>query len=721
MSDFLLEIGTEEIPARMIDSAREELARRVGDLLQRERLGNSPAIQSYSTPRRLAVLASGVAAAQPDISEQVTGPSLKVAYKDGAPTPAAEAFAKKVDVPVSALEKITTPKGEYLAATVQKKGRPAAEILAEALPKEIAGIYWAKNMYWRGKSAERFVRPVRWLVTLLDGEVVPLEFAGIRASGTSEGHRILSSGALAIRLPKNYVETLADGFVVASKSDREQLIRKALDEEARLIPGSRWREDKSLLDTVVNLTEFPFVIMGNFDPEFLALPDEVLVTVMRDHQKYFALGDATGALLPHFLTVLNTDSDPDGLIRHGNERVLRARFNDAHFFWNTDQKVPLRDRVEMLKSVTFQKDLGSYFDKTIRVQRLGSLIAETIRSAGGTVRSGIVFKAGLLSKTDLTTELVKEFTELQGIIGGLYARVQELDPLMPEANHEAIADAIYDHYKPASMDDSVPRSIEGGVLAIADKADSIAGMFALGLQPTGSKDPFALRRAANGIVKIIAEHHLPLPISKLFADARAEYAGCDAEKRFDPKVNFEESVANFMRERVEFYLRDVRGFAYDVVNAVLAAGSDDVVDAIARAEAVSEVRGSEDFVSISIAFKRIKNIVRQARGPEKDEGTVSVGIEFNDPEIFEAGAERDLAMLIVPFLGDVKQLAAEKKYREALARVAALRRPVDTFFDKVMVMVDDEDTRKRRVLMLFFLLAGVSDIADFSEIVTEGK
>ncbi len=622
MSDFLLEIGTEEIPARMIDSAREELAKRVNDLLQRERLGNT-GIEAYSTPRRLAVLASGVAEAQPDVREQVTGPSLKVAYKDGVPTPAAEAFAKKVNLPVTALEKITTPKGDYLAATVQKKGRPAADILAEGLPKEIAGIYWAKNMYWRGKSAERFVRPVRWLVTLLDGEVVPLEFAGISASGTSEGHRILSSGALAIRRPANYVETLADGSVIASAAEREHRIRKALDAAARTVPGARWREDKSLLDTVVNLTEFPSAILGSFDPEFLALADEVLVTVMRDHQKYFALEDGNGKLLPHFLAVLNTDGDPDGLIQHGNERVLRARFNDARFFWNTDQKIPLRERVEMLKSVTFQKDLGSYYDKTRRVQKLGSLIAETIRSAGNGVRPGIVFKAGLLCKTDLTTELVKEFTELQGIVGGLYARVQELDPLMPEANHEAIAEAIYDHYRPESMDDSVPRSIEGGVLAIADKADSIAGMFAVGLQPTGSKDPFALRRAANGIVKTIAEHKLPLPISKLFADALEQCEGSSAGPKFKrpvPRMLLVErsmqkllhraevaaadsefigsepldvpnvTITAFMIERLAFYLHDVRGFAYDVVNAVLAAGSDDVVDAIARAEAVSEVR-----------------------------------------------------------------------------------------------------------------------------------
>ncbi len=715
MPDFLLEIGTEEIPARMIDSAREELARRVRELLERERVGNGSETKAYSTPRRLAVLASGIASAQPDISEQVKGPSLKAAYKDGKPTPAAEAFARKVNVSVDALEKITTPKGEYLAATVQKKGRAAADILAESLPKEIAGIYWPKSMYWRGKSAERFVRPVRWLVALLDGEVVPLEFAGIRAGDTSEGHRILSSGEVPVTRPGEYAATLATGWVIVSGAEREQRIRKALDATTRTIPNAHWRKDDFLLDTVVNLTEFPSVILGSFDAEFLTLPEEVLVTVMRDHQKYFALEDADRKLLPHFLAVLNTDGDPDGLIRHGNERVLRARFNDARFFWNTDQKIPLRDRVRMLKAVTFQKDLGSYYDKTRRVQRQGSLICETIRSAGGTIRPGIVFKAAHLCKADLTTELVKEFTELQGIIGGLYARVQDLDPILPRTTVEAIADAIYDHYKPESMDDSVPRSVEGGVVAIADKADSIAGMFALGLQPTGSKDPFALRRAANGIVKIIAEHKLPLTISKLFADARAEYTGSDAERRFDPKVNFDDSIAGFMRERLEFYLRDVRGFAYDVVNAVLAADADDVVDAIARAEAVTEVRGSEDFASISIAFKRIKNILRQARETNK-----AIAEELDTPALAEE-VEKQLATAIPETASAVRKLREEKDYAAALTHISRLRQPVDTFFDKVMVMVDEERVRANRLALLRDLLSEFSTIADFSEIVTEGK
>jgi glycyl-tRNA synthetase beta chain len=713
MPDFLLEIGTEEIPARMIDGAREELARRVGDLLQRERLVESPAVQAFSTPRRLAILAAGVSPAQPDIREQVTGPSLKVAYKDGVATAAAQAFARKVNVPTDALEKISTPKGEYLAATVQKKGRPASEILAESLPKEIAGIYWAKSMYWRGKSAERFVRPVRWLVSLLDGEVVPVEFAGIHAGHTSEGHRILSSVTLEIRQPSQYADTMMRGAVIVNTAEREQRIRKALDEATRTIPGARWREDKPLLDTVVNLTEFPSVVLGSFDPEFLLLADEVLVTVMRDHQKYFALEDESGKLLPHFLAVLNTAGDPDGLIRHGNERVLRARFNDARFFWETDQKIPLRQRVGMLKAVTFQKDLGSYFDKTMRVQKLGSLISEAIRNAGVTVRSGVVYKAALLAKADLTTELVKEFTELQGIVGGLYAKVQQLDPILPAATAEAIGDAIYDQYKPESMEDRVPRTLEGAILSIADKADSIAGMFALGMQPSGSKDPFALRRAANGIVKTIAEHKLPLPISKLFSDARIEYIGSEAEGRFSQDVSFDEAIANSMRERLEFYLRDARGFAYDVVNAVLAAGSDDVVDAIARAEALSKVRGFPDFEPVAAAFKRINNILKQAR-EKRIESAASFEYMNEIPH-----EEKMLAARMERLAPRFQKAYAEKDYSDALIQLSTLRPDIDLYFDKVMVMVDDEHVRANRLALLQDLLNEFSTIADFSEIVTE--
>ncbi len=712
MPDFLLEIGCEEIPARMIDAAALELRERLKTLLERERLEPSGAISHLDTPRRLAVLASGIPASQPDITEQVNGPSAQVAYKDGQPTPAAHAFAKKVGVDVGKLEKISTPKGEYLAATVARKGRTAVEILAETLPKEISGLYWPKSMYWR-KRGEVFVRPVRWLVAMLDEQIVPLELFGIPAGKTSRGHRIIGSEAVAVSKPSSYVEALR-GAKVLGAVEREQVIRKALDAATRTIPGARWREDKPLVATVVNLTEFPSVILGSFDPEFLVLPEEVLVTVMRDHQKYFAIEDASGKLLPHFLAVLNTAGDSDGLIRHGNERVLRARFNDARFFWQTDQKQTLRQRVELLRHVTFQKDLGSYYDKTMRVQHMASWLAETVKQSGIAVRPGIVHKAALLAKTDLTTELVKEFTELQGIVGGLYARVQELDEGMkPEVQLE-ISRAIYDHYKPESMEDSAPATVEGAVLSIADKADSIAGMFALGLIPSGSKDPFALRRQANGIVKTIAEHKLPLRLSEIMADARVRYKGSEAEKKFS-NAAYTESVRNFFRERLEFYLKDARGYAYDVVSAVLAIDSDDVVDAAARAEAVGKVRSSDDFESISSAFKRMKNILRQA-----SENSKVIAIRL-DPAGLQEEAEKELAGLIPKTVAMVEKLRAARDYEGALLEIAKLRPAIDKFFDKVMVMVDDDHLRANRLALLQTLVKEFSTIADFSEIVTEGK
>ena len=713
MPDLLLEIGCEEIPARMIPAAQAELQQRVTDLLKRERLATAGRITSLDTPRRLAVIAEGVPASQPDLIEQITGPAVSVALKDGQPGPPAHAFAKKAGIPVDQLARVTTAKGEYLSARITKAGRPARDILTEFLPKEIATLYWPKNMYWR-RPGERFVRPVRWIVALLDENVVPLEVFGIRAGNESRGHRILSQGSVKIaRAGEAYVEALKAAYVLG-RDAREQNIRKALDAATRTITGARWREDKALLDTVINLTEFPSVILGSFDREFLELPQEVLVTVMRDHQKYFAIEDGKGKLLPHFLAVLNTDGDRDGLIRHGNERVLRARFNDARFFWQTDQKISLLDRLELLKNVTFQKDLGSYHQKTLRVQRLSGWLSQIVRQGGREIRPGVVHKAVCLAKTDLTTELVKEFTELQGIVGGLYASVQQLDSGLPKATRMLIADAIYDQYKPQSVEDSVPRSIEGALVSIGDKADTITGMFALGLIPSGSKDPFALRRQANGIVKIMAEHKLPFRLTELMQDARAGYQGCEAEKKFK-NPDYAGSVSAFMRERVEFYLRDVRGYAYDVVNAVLAAGWDDVADALARAEAVAAVRSSTDFESISVSFKRIKNILRQAAEAQR---AIADAIQ---PDLLAEAAERELAQKVPEIAKQVENLRVNQKYREALVSISSLRPAVDRFFDKVMVMVDDERVRANRLALLQQVLKEFSTIADFSEIVTEGR
>ena len=744
MADFLLEIGLEEIPARMIDGAEEELGRRVTDVLTREGLidsqpskgnqGGAP-IERFSTPRRLAVLARGVRERQADAETVEKGPSVTVAFKDGKPAVPAIKFAEKWGVRVESLERVKDAKGEYIAARVTKKGKTAEEILAEALPKEIGGIYWAKNMYWRAGKPERFGRPVRWMVAMLGGKVVPLEYGGIVAGKSSRGHRLIDlpqstqrhakespqgtqryAAVIAIQEPQRYAADLRDAAVIARREERVEIIRKALDRATRTVAGARWREDQELLDTVVNLTEFPGVILGNFDPEFLSLPEEVLVTVMRDHQKYFAVEGESGKLAPHFLAVLNTDRDPEGIIRHGHERVLRARFNDARFFWDTDQKHALRERVEWLKNVTFQKDLGSYYDKTQRVQKLASQICAVMNDAesgvrnpvsGKPVREGIVHKAALLAKTDLTTELVKEFTELQGIVGGLYAKAQGLDA--------AIGDAIYDQYKPESMEDAVPRTIEGAVLSIADKADSIAGMFALGMIPSGSKDPFALRRQANGIVKTVAEHGLSLTITEVMADALEQYAGSEAEKKFKNAGEIALALDDFFRERLEFYLREVKKFAYDVVNAVLAVDADDVVDAVARAEAVAKVRPSEDFEAIGAAFKRIKNILRQANETKKRIADVFSPAQVSDD------AERGLAETTNRVAPRVRGLAGKREYAAALAEIATIRPVVDTFFDKVMVMVEDENVRANRLALLHSLLNEFSTIADFSEIVTEKK
>lgn len=693
MSDFLLEIGLEEVPARMLAAAQAELARRVHALLERERL--IPAgteAQSYSTPRRLAVLIPNVAARQRDLSEDLLGPATKIAYKDGVPTPAALAFAKKAGIAVEALRTVATPKGDYLAATSTQAGRSAAEVLTSELPKEIAALYWPKSMYWRPGKPERFVRPLRWLLALLGDQIVPLEFAGQQAGRNTYGHRVLfGSAPLPLAQPSAYLTALSEASVLADVELRRHTIRKALDRACRQIPNTRWREDHALVDKLTHLTEFPSVIAGSFDPEYLELPQEVLVTVMRDHQNYFAVEDTAGNLAPHFLAVLNTAASDAGehIIRHGNERVLRARFNDARFFWQFDQRIPLTERVSLLENVTFQKDLGSYAKKTERVRRISAVLVAHVPDANAQALD----TAALLAKTDLTSELVKEFTELQGEIGGLYARHQGLG--------ERAADAIYDHYRPTSMEDRIPRTVEAQLLALADKADTIAGMFSLGLEPTGSKDPFALRRAANGIIKILAESDLPLTLVEV-VDAAAP----------DPTLNAK--VRAFLNERLDFYLREARRQPYDVVKAVLALPSDNVRDAVARAEAVTSVRDGADFAAVSAAFKRMQNILNQASA----KGSVAAST-FNSSELTHP-AERTLDQESQTIAPRVLSLRATGSYVAALEAIATLRPQVDAFFDAVMVLDPDPQIRANRLALLTRILRDFTGIADFSEIVTPG-
>jgi glycyl-tRNA synthetase beta chain len=707
MPHFLFELGLEEVPARMIAGAQAELLKRTLALLTREQLiAADPVAQSFSTPRRLAVLIHDVKAQQDDITEEVTGPAVKIAFKDGLPTPAAEAFARKAGVSVEDLRTISTPKGDYLAATSIKKGRSAAEVIAAELPKEIAGIYWAKNMYWRPGKPEKFVRPVLWMVCLLGDAIVPVTFAGKTADRASFGHRVLSSGEpFDIVTPESYLAQLEGEYVLADVELRRHKIRKALDKVTREVPNARWREDEALVDAVTHLTEWPDVLLGGFEPDYLALPEEVLVTVMRDHQKYFAVEYAAGKLAPHFLTVTNIALDETNapIIKQGNERVLRARFNDARFFWQFDQKIPLTDRVPMLEKVMFQKDVvePSYAAKSLRVRIIARRLAEAAASRGALVNAAAVEEAAKIAKTDLTTELVKEFTDLQGVIGGLYARYQGIDT--------TVADAIYDQYLPASAKDDLPRNVEGSILGISDRIDTLFNLFKLGNEPTGSRDPFALRRAANGIVRILAESGLPLFLREVI-----DTSNLSVNTLQDPTHKLE----LFFHERIDFYLREGRGQAYDVVKAAMAVGSDDLADLVARAEAVSSMRDSEDFIAVIAAFKRMKNLVQQA----DDSGITSLLVPLPET-VVKHPAEDVLNNAVTERSADFATLCVEHEYVAALKLLATLRPYVDAFMDPktgVRVMDDDPYLRDVRLNLLRQTLKNFSIIADFSEIVIAG-
>jgi len=549
-----------------------------------------------------------------------------------------------------------TPKGEYFRFVRRVEGRLAKDILAQALPDFILRTSFPKTMYWTGKTGPRFIRPIRWIVALLGDEVIPFEIAGVKSGKVTRGHRVLGSGQIPVTTD-DYDQKLRENFVILSAEERKSRIREGVGEI----------QDEGLLRTLVYLTEFPTVISGTFDREYLRLPAEVLATVMRHHQKYFAVYE-NGQLTNRFFAVINTDGDPEGLIRRGNERVLRARFNDAKFFWETDQRKTLADRVADLAHVTFQAKLGSYLEKT---ERMIALVKE-LHGDHAAIR------AAQLSKCDLTTELVKEFTELQGVVGGLYAREQ--------GEPEEVWQAIYDHYKPVSMEDSIPRNPAGALVALADKLDTLRGCFSIGLIPTGSRDPFALRRAAQGVVKILVEGELRLSVRNLL--------------RGDPKLE------EFVLDRVRYYFKDIRGFKYDEVNAVLASGWDDLVDVEERLKAIQAVRPTEDFEPLAASFKRIQNILKQAQ--------FSGGGSQIDAELLEPGPESDLYKAFQ----DVRGTVADQSYRPALESIASLRPKVDLFFDKVLVNAPDAKIRQNRLTLLHTLLAEFSTIADFSEIVT---
>jgi glycyl-tRNA synthetase beta chain len=644
---FLLEIGSEEIPDWMIAPALDDLKARFEQLVTDQRLGGSVSSVD-ATPRRLVLRAEGLVTRQADDTRLLSGPPATAAQG------AVQGFAKKLGINVDQLEKTETAKGIYWSYKQSVPGRATRDVLAEALPGIITGISWPKTMYWTGKGGARFIRPIRWIVALLGGEVVSFALAGVSSGNVTRGHRRLGSDSITVTIG-NYEAQLKKNFVVLSASERRSMI------ENKLGPGVK--RDESLIQTLVYLTEYPTPIRGAFDQSYLELPQEILATVMRHHQRYLTV-ELDGKLQAAFVAVMNTSSDPENLVRKGNERVLRARFNDARFFWTKDLERSLADRVADLANVTFQAKLGSYLQKTERNVALGRELAAQVGAD-----ADLVARAALLAKADLTTEMVKEFTELQGVVGGLYARQQGENP--------EVAQAIYEHYKPASMEDAIPSTLTGQVVALADKLDTLRGCFAIGLIPSGSKDPFALRRAAQGVVKIIVEGKLRLSLAA------------------DPQLR------DFLLDRVRHYFRD---YSYDEVNAVLAAGSDDLVDVAERLAAIKGVRPTENFEPLAASFKRIKNILRQA---DFKGGTF-------DPALLEPGPEQDLYTKYEA----VKNTIAGQSYAGALATIASLRPQIDLFFDKVLVNAPDASVRRNRLTLLSNLLTEFSAIADFSEIVT---
>ena len=707
---LLLEIGCEEIPAGMVPVACEELKVLLEKYLSAEKLLGEQSLDVFGSPRRLTATCQGLQVRQEDVEREVIGPPKAVAFDaTGKPTRAAESFAAKQGVPVSSLYAVSTPRGECVAARQVIVGRLASERLGEILPRVITEIPWPKTMYWTGASGLRFIRPIRWIVAMLGTHTVRFELQEVRAGSSTAGHRFLGKAHISVTGPQDYISKLRRNFVLARPEERRQKVER---EMAKLASrrGLQVNSDGALLELVTYLNEYPTAILGDFDPAYLELPEEILITVMRGHQKYFALRGRDGNLAAHFVAIINLDRDSKGLVRAGHERVLRARFADARFFWQADQRCRLADNLPKLSLITFQAKLGSYGEKVERVRALARWLAEQLLAQGlarGVNRINVteVDRAAELAKCDLVTDMVREFSELQGVVGGLYARAQ--------GECEEVAWAVYDHYRPTGLSEPIPRNLTGATVALADKLDTLVGCFAAGLVPTGSSDPFALRRAALGVARIILEHGLRLSLSESVTAAARGFAAHTLKLRVGQET--EKKVLEFLVDRARYIFVQREGLANDEISAVLAAGSDDLVDAAERIRAVRAIRKTRNFEPLAVSFKRIRKILEKAGAREKWR------LPAVRPELFEHPAERKLHAAAQRVAVEAEEHKRAKRYREALQRIAELRPEVDDFFDQVMVMAEQEDVRRNRLTLLLGLLGEFSTIADFSELTPAEK
>lgn len=671
-SDLLIEIGTEELPPKALKTLSKAFADGIEEGLVKAEL-KPAAVRRYASPRRLAVLVEGVPTAQSDREVERRGPALTAAFDEqGVPTKAAEGFARSCGVDVDQLETQETDKGAWLVYRTTEKGQATAELVPEMVRTALDKLPIPKRMRWGDREAE-FVRPVHWVVLLLDDEVIDAEILGVRSGRETRGHRFHHPKPLYIGEPAAYAPLLeTEGKVIADFATRREAVRAQVLEAANHVGGKAVIDD-DLLDEVCALVEWPVAVVGNFEERFLEVPAECLISAMKGHQKYFHVVDGKGRLMPHFITLSNIESRRPEVVRAGNERVIRPRLTDAEFFWNQDRKVPLADRIERLKSILFQQRLGTLYDKTQRVVGLAEQIAGTI---GGDVAKAR--RAAELAKCDLMTEMVFEFPELQGIMGRYYA--------VHDREDAEVARALDEQYMPRFAGDELPATATGQAVAIADRLDTLAGIFGIGQPPSGAKDPFGLRRAALGVLRTIIENGLDLDLAGLLEGAADQLRKSDVTIADDTA----DQVLDFMMERLRAYYQD-QGVAHDTFDAVLARRPTNPRDFDQRIRAVAAFRKLPEAEALAAANKRIHNILKKA--------------EQAIPETVDAGRlveeeERALAAAVAEAEAEVTPLFAKREYEQALKRLAGLRETVDRFFDEVMVMAEDPAIRDNRLALL---------------------
>jgi glycyl-tRNA synthetase beta chain len=682
---MLLEIGTEEIPSRFIPSALEGMREILQDEMEAQRV-ECAEIQVMGTPRRLTLFAE-LENQQRPLEQERIGPPKGVAFDpQGKPTKAALGFAQKEGVGVQDLEVVETAKGEYLCVRKREGGRGTCAILSEVLPRLITSIPFPKSMRWSGLEL-RFARPIHWILALFNGEVVPFALEHITSGPLTRGHRFLHPEPFAVKGLTDYLKGLRKAFVIVDPGERKELIRRGVKEAAQQA-GGRPLEAEDLLEEITYLVEYPVAGCGTFDKRYLDLPREVLITAMQHHQRYIPVVNKKGRLLPSFIAVNNTKAQDMEVITKGNERVLRARLADAQFFFQEDQKVSLEERVKELEGVIFQAKLGTSYEKVTRIQGLAVHLAEELAPGD----RAVVARGALLCKADLVTEMVGEFPQLQGVIGREYALRGGEDP--------AVAQVISDHYLPRFAGDELPTTTAGDLVSIADKVDTIIGCFGVGLTPTGTSDPFALRRQTLGIIHIILVKGYRTSLQQIIRVGMESLI----EKIERPRKEVQADCLAFFRGRFVGLLTS-QGYPLDVVEAVLASQFDDLVDARARVEAVARFRGQPEFEPVAVAFKRVANILK---GIDHDRQV--------DPARFETPQEKDLHKRYQEIAGRFSALIAGADYEKALGELATLRPPIDDLFDHCMVMVEDKKVRANRLALLGEIGGLFSQMADFSRL-----